>query len=77
VPAEDPFNAVGGVVLPSPQNLPDAPTWGFLLIPPTPAETIAQATAPASFQIRRWASPSEGGLAIRRYNPGHHDREGP
>jgi hypothetical protein len=71
------------------QNLPDAPTWGFLpvgwtttytvtgfqvytlpcdvtgvqayfhtrnngaLTPPTPAETIAQATAPASFQIRR------------------------
>jgi len=71
------------------QNLPDAPTWGFLpsgwtttytvtgfqvynlpcdvtgvqaffhtrnsglLIPPTPAETIAQVTAPAGFQIRR------------------------
>jgi hypothetical protein len=71
------------------QNLPDAPTWGFLpaswktsytvtgfqvyklpcdvtgvqaffhtrnnglLIPPTAAETIAEATAPAAFQIRR------------------------
>ncbi len=71
------------------QNLPDAPTWGFLpkgwtttytvtgfqvyrlpcdvtgvqaffhtrnnglLTPPTAAETIAQGTAPASFQIRR------------------------
>lgn len=122
VPAQYPFNAIGGVVLPPQsglisvslsiqvahevpwaqlyvyllsgsdycgQNLPDAPTWGFLpsgwtttytvtgfqvynlpcdvtgvqaffhtrnnglLIPPTPAETIAQATAPASFQIRR------------------------
>jgi hypothetical protein len=122
VPAQYPFNAIGGVVLPPQsglisvslsiqvahdvpwaqlyvyllsgsdycgQNLPDAPTWGFLpsgwttsytvtgfqvyrlpcdvtgvqaffhtrnnglLIPPTAAETIAQATAPASFQIRR------------------------
>jgi len=122
VPAQYPFNEIGGVVLPPQsglisvtvsleiadevpwaqlyvyllsgsdycgQNLPDAPTWGFLpagwattytvtgfqvynlpcdvtgvqaffhtrnnglLIPPTPAETIAQATAPASFQIRR------------------------
>jgi hypothetical protein len=71
------------------QNLPDAPTWGFLpsgwatsytvtgfqvanlpcnvtgvhvylhtrnnglLTPPTPAETIAEATVPASFSIRR------------------------
>jgi hypothetical protein len=122
VPAEYPFNAIGGVILPPGsgltsvavslriahdvpwaqlyvyllsgddycgQNLPDAPTWGFLprgwqttytvtgfqvyrlpcdvtgvraffhtrnnglLIPPTPAETIAEATAPARFQIRR------------------------
>jgi hypothetical protein len=122
VPAEYPFNAIGGVVLPPQsglisvtvsvqiahdvpwaqlyvylrsgtdycgQNLPDAPTWGFLpkgwtttytvtgfqvyrlpcdvtgvqsffhtrnngsLTPPTAAETIAQGTAPASFQIRR------------------------
>jgi|MudIll2142460700_1097286.scaffolds.fasta_scaffold18491_3 hypothetical protein len=122
VPAQYPFNPIGGVVLPPQsglisvtvsirsahevpwaqlyvylrsgtdycgQNLPDAPTWGFLpsgwtttyavtgfqvynlpcdvtgvqaffhtrnnglLIPPTPAETIAEATAPASFHLRR------------------------
>lgn len=122
VPAQYPFNAVGGVILPPQselisvtvslqiaqdvpwaqlyvyllsgpdycgQNLPDAPTWGLLpkgwtttytvtgfqiyrlpcdvtgvqaffhmrnngtLTPPTAAETIAQGTAPAGFQIRR------------------------
>jgi hypothetical protein len=122
VPAQYPYNLVGGVVLPPQsglisvtlsirsahevpwaelyvylltgsdycgQNLPDAPTWGFLpsgwmttytvtgfqvyglpcdvtgvramfhtrnnglLTPPIPSETIAEATLPVSFQIRR------------------------